>query len=68
MESKLFDKDGNMLTINEVIEKLPSLFSLEKVTRVEVINQYGRAFTDYNINKTDISLQDNNRTLKIFIS
>lgn len=44
----------------------------EKVTRVEVINHQddpiGRVFTKHNCQKVELSLQDDGRTLKIFIS
>ena len=43
----------------------------EKVTRVEIINHQdgiGRVFTKYNCQKVELSLQDDERTLKIFIS
>ena len=40
-----------------------------KVTRVEVIDQDGRSYTNWNIhNKVEVSLQDDNKTLKVFIS
>jgi len=42
---------------------------LEKVTRVEVIDEKGRSYVNWNKNnQVFISLQDDNRTLKIFIS
>lgn len=37
-----------------------------KVTRFEVIDKTGRAYTKRNI-KIDLSLQDEDRTLKVFI-
>jgi len=37
------------------------------VTRVEVIDQHGRAYTAYEVSNVKISFQDNNRTLKIFL-
>ena len=44
----------------------------EKVTRVEVINHQdeplGRVFTKYDCEYVDLSLQDDGKTLKIFIS
>lgn len=45
----------------------------EKVTRVEVIDHQsdpmiGRAYTKYNCQNVELSLQDDGRTLKIFIS
>ncbi len=41
---------------------------LKKVTRVEVIDENGRAYTNWNVKEVIASLQDNERTLKLFIS
>lgn len=39
-----------------------------KVTRVEVIDQDGRSYVNWDDNnKVELSLQDNGRTLKVFI-
>lgn len=39
-----------------------------KVTRVEVIDQKGRSYVNFQpTNKIELSLQDDKRTLKIFI-
>ena len=45
----------------------------EKVTRVEVIDHQsnpmiGRAYTKYDCQHVEVDLQDNGKTLKIFIS
>ena len=37
-----------------------------KVTRFEVIDEYGRAYTDHYC-KVELSYQDDGRTLKVFI-
>jgi hypothetical protein len=43
--------------------------TLPKVTRVEVIDQNGRSYTNWNKdNRVELSLQDNGKTLKVFIS
>lgn len=40
----------------------------EKVTRVEVIDENGRSYTNWNKdNSVELSFQDDNRTLKVFI-
>lgn len=39
-----------------------------EVTRVEVIDQDGRQYTNYKCNKVRISMQDDNRTMKIFLN
>ena len=40
----------------------------EKVTRVEVIDDDGRAYAFHGATNLDLSLQDDNRTLKLFIT
>lgn len=45
------------------------LVYLEGVTRVEVIDENGRSYVNWNkSNKTQLMLQDGGKTLKIFIS
>lgn len=40
-----------------------------KVTRVEVIDQEGRSYVNWDVrNRVELSYQDDGRTLKIFIS
>jgi hypothetical protein len=39
-----------------------------QVTRVEVIDASGRAYTKLNIKSVELQLQDDSRTLKLFIS
>lgn len=39
---------------------------ISKVTRVEVIDEYGRRYTKHNC-KVELSYQDDGRTLKVFI-
>lgn len=51
----------------DVMAMLPSV--LEKVNRVEVIDRNGRSYVNWKpTNKTEISLQDDGKTLKVFIS
>ena len=38
------------------------------VTRVEVIDQINRVYTNYGCSKVQVSLQDNGQTLKVFFS
>jgi hypothetical protein len=38
-----------------------------KVTRVEVIGQNGRELVQYDLKNVELQLQDDNRTLKVFI-
>jgi len=39
----------------------------KKITRFEVIDENGRAYTKYDIDSFELSYQDNGRTLKVFI-
>jgi len=57
MENNIFfDKKGNPI-------------SLATVNRVEVIDSNGRSYVNrYPSNKVELSFQDDNRTLKIFIT
>ena len=44
-------------------------YSTDKVTRVEVIDQEGRSYVNWDDNnKVELSFQDDGRTLKVFIS
>ncbi len=38
------------------------------IERLEVIDEQGRAYANYNISSIEFSLQDGSRTLKIFIN
>lgn len=38
-----------------------------QVTRLEVIDNDGRSYVKYNIEKIQFSLQDDDRTLKLFV-
>ena len=65
----LFNAEGKALSIADVMAMLPSIIYLEKVNRVEVIDQKGRSYVNWKpTNKTEISLQDDGKTLKVFIS
>ena len=59
-----------MPTLEEQKEFMESnLEHLEKVTRVEVIDENGRRYVNWDDkNKVELSYQDDGRTLKIFIS
>ena len=41
--------------------------NLDKINRVEVIDETGRAYTNYTVKEAKLSFQDDDRTLKIFI-
>jgi len=40
---------------------------LGKVTRVEVLDKQGRSYGKYGVKKVEIQLQDDDRTLKVFV-
>lgn len=44
------------------------MIELKDVDRVEVIDSEGRAFTRYRVSDVKMDVQDEGRTLKIFIS
>jgi hypothetical protein len=57
------------LILHGVVAMLPTVTYLEKVNRVEVIDQKGRSYVNWKpTNKTELSLQDDGKTLKVFIS
>lgn len=55
--------------LEKEFEKKTSVeLNLKEVTRVEIIDDTGRAYYNWNkANKVEMSLQDNGRTLKIFV-
>lgn len=65
----LFNAKDKALSIADVMAMLPPVTLLEKVNRVEVIDQKGRSYVNWKpTNKTELSLQDDGKTLKVFIS
>jgi len=65
-----FDKDGNKLNIDDILQIINNkVIYTPLVNRVEIIDSNGRSYTNWNDkNKTQISIQDSGKTLKIFIS
>lgn len=49
-------------------KKLDTLKDLKEITRVEVIDKNGRSYVNLNAKDVKISLQDEYRTLKIFVN
>ena len=41
---------------------------LPKCNRVEVIDKYGRSYTNYDCKSVETQMQDDDKTLKVFIS
>jgi len=57
-----------LLGIADVMAMLPPVTFLEKVNRVEVIDEKGRSYVNSKpTNKVRLSIQDDGRTAKIFI-
>lgn len=44
------------------------MINLDDVTRVEVIDNNGRSYTKHNVERVWLSLQDDNRTLKVMVT
>ena len=64
---EVFDENGKALSIEDVMAMLP-IVDLSKVNRVEVIDEKGRSYVNWKpTNKTSISIQDDGRTIKVFI-
>jgi hypothetical protein len=60
--------EAEQLILSGVVKSLP-IQALPNCTRVEVIDQKGRSYVNWKpTNKTELSLQDNGKTLKVFIS
>jgi hypothetical protein len=73
LESKtIFNPEEIIDIISSVIEdNFNEVVILPKVTRLEIIDhqgQEGRVYTKRNCEKVELSIQDEGRTLKIFIS
>lgn len=71
--SNLFSVNGGELTIDEVFNTLgklnPGVLYLPSVTRVEVIGENGRNYVNNDRNNlVELSVQDDGRTLKLFIN
>jgi hypothetical protein len=61
----LFNSEGKELTIDDIMIMLPTAI----INRVEVIDENGRSYVNWKpTNKTELQIQDNGRTLKVFIS
>lgn len=67
MKQEIFDKDGKLLNINDVILNY-GMIDFDDISRIEVVDKDGRNFVNWhNDNKTSICIQDEGKTLKIFI-
>lgn len=69
MDDAILIDDYEGLRINKDTFDNPSLISLPKCTRVEVIDENGRSYINWNEdNKVELSVQDDGKTLKVFIT
>jgi len=63
---KIFDETGKETSIYELFNSTPLVY-LPFISRVEVIDNNGRSYVNYNTEgSTSISIQDKGQTLKIF--
>ena len=62
------DKDITLMALQDYFSDLSQLQN-NRLTRVEVIDKEGRSYVNWNKNnKIELSYQDDDRTLKIFIN
>ena len=62
------DKDTTLMALQDYFSDLSQLQN-NQLTRVEVIDEKGRSYVNWNKNnKIELSYQDSGRTLKIFIN
>lgn len=64
--SEVIDKATEAVMGTDVIEKTDRLYFRPLVNRVEVIDDTGRAYTNYQAAGVMTSLQDDGKTLKVF--
>jgi hypothetical protein len=64
-------KAGQKTGLNHLIQDIAEadiVGKLDSVNRLEVIDENGRAYVNMTVEDVDISMQDNNQTLKLFVS
>jgi len=49
------------------MKETPTIETIDTVTRLEIIDSNGRVYGRFDLNGVSISLQDEQRTLKLFI-
>jgi len=42
--------------------------NLSKISRIELIDETGRVYTNWNVKEVKLDVQDDERTLKVFIN
>lgn len=42
--------------------------TIDEITRLEIIDHTGRVYTNWKVGSLELSIQDNDRTLKIFVT
>lgn len=61
----LFNSEGKALSIADAMAMLPTAM----INRVEVIDENGRSYVNWKpTNRIELQVQDNGRTLKVFVS
>lgn len=61
----LYNAEGKALSMADVMAMLPT----GMINRVEVIDEKGRSYVNWKpTNRTELQVQDNGRTLKVFVS
>lgn len=64
---KIFDENGVELNYKKIVEHYFT-YNSSHINRVEVIDENGRSYVNWREeNNTTISIQDEGRTLKVFI-
>lgn len=63
---KFYDENGDVFNLEQMLND--KLVDLVKCTRVEVIDEFGRSYVNFNkYNTVKVSIQDDGMTLKVFI-
>lgn len=66
--SGIIDKAVEAVLMSGAVETMDDLFGRPQVDRVEVIDDRGRAYTNYSARDVVTSLQDGGKTLKVFLN
>jgi hypothetical protein len=62
-KDKVYDENGVELSSDEILER----WSIPTVSRIEVIDNTGRSYVNWNVSEFKLFVQDDKRTLKLFI-
>lgn len=50
------------------MDRVVDEIDLSKITRVELITYKGREYVNHNVTRVELQIQDDERTLKLFVS